>query len=62
MRCVSGCPTVLRSPVQGLAHAIYYCPVCHTTYVLVPLRRWREYVWRPVVPVEDARILPFQAG
>jgi len=60
--CPGGCRTVVKAPVQGLVHAVFWCIECHTIYVVVPLHRWREYVWRPVVPAQDARILPFQAG
>jgi len=61
--CPTGCRTIVKSPVQGLALAVHYCIDCHAVYVTVPLPRWREYVRRPAVPVEvDRRILPFRVG
>lgn len=61
--CKSGCQTIIRAPIQGLAYMIGYCATCKKTYVAVPLKEWDEYVRvSPQKRVVDSRILPFHAG
>ena len=59
-RCPSGHQTLVRSPIQGLQHQLYYCIDDYRRFVAVPLEQWSEYVWQPAsVRVTTSNVVAF---